>query len=358
MGFLNHKVFTKYISKNYIFYGSSILVARGAEYLVLLLAAGLVSKEIYGELEFYKKIIEVFSMLLAFGFPPLILSYTRSRNSKIYFLVLALIFVVALSILFSLALIPFEYSFLVLPLLFHAIFFHNGFLPVFVLVNYNSRYASIYKITVSVFFYAIILLLYYFDYFEYSFVIVNYILFPFFGIALFLLIRSYKIDFRKLRHYWKLFRKLLISTLTLVTSTFCNRIFLYSDIFIISILSMNANKEMAEYSFPLNIANALLLIPFTIIQVDIEKIKKDHKMTKITQNKVFKLTILSALLLCGVFFILIFTTHKEYQNTIFVFLCILVAKIFQAITVLLGTKIMIYKLYQKNLVYGHLLWVV
>ena len=38
------------------------------------------------ELEFYKKIIEVGANVLAFGFPALILSYTKSKESKIYYL--------------------------------------------------------------------------------------------------------------------------------------------------------------------------------------------------------------------------------------------------------------------------------
>lgn len=49
--------------------------------------------------------------------------------------------------------------------------------------------------------------------------------------------------------------------------------FMYSDIFVITLLSTQVNKEIADYSFPLNIANALLIIPFTLVQVDIEKIK-------------------------------------------------------------------------------------
>ena len=82
----------KYIQKNYLLYGGSIIVARGFEYVILFTAAGLLNKENYGELEYFKKLIEVVSSIFAFGFPALIISYTKSSSSKTYFYFLACYF--------------------------------------------------------------------------------------------------------------------------------------------------------------------------------------------------------------------------------------------------------------------------
>ncbi|MDD3773479.1 MAG: hypothetical protein PHC38_12625, partial [Weeksellaceae bacterium] len=90
-------------NKNYIFYGGSIVISRGLEYFMLFFAAGYLAKEDYGQLEFYKKIIEVGSSVLAFGFPALILSYTKSKESKVYFYILSIAFVLFLTIVLSLA---------------------------------------------------------------------------------------------------------------------------------------------------------------------------------------------------------------------------------------------------------------
>lgn len=73
---LKQSFFSNYLNKNYLLYGGSILISRGAEYLVLLIAAGLITKDSYGQLEFYKKIIEVLSILVAF--------WLSSFNFKLY----------------------------------------------------------------------------------------------------------------------------------------------------------------------------------------------------------------------------------------------------------------------------------
>lgn len=73
------------LKTRYLYYGGSIVVSRGLEYIVLFFAAHFLAKEDYGELEFYKKAVEIGSNILAFGFPALILSYTKSDESKIYF---------------------------------------------------------------------------------------------------------------------------------------------------------------------------------------------------------------------------------------------------------------------------------
>src|SRR5690606_41513439 len=91
------------IDKKYIYYGGSIVLSRGLEYFVLFFAAGYLAKEAYGQLEFYKKIMEEGSSDLAFGFPALILSYTKSKESKIYFYLLSISFV--LVFLFTLSIV-------------------------------------------------------------------------------------------------------------------------------------------------------------------------------------------------------------------------------------------------------------
>lgn len=341
---------SKIIPKKYIIYGSSIVIARGAEYLVLLIAAGATSKENYGQLEFYKKVIEVFSIVIAFGFPSLILSYTKSEQSKKYFFVLSLIFVSCLSVLIFFLLIPFDLAFLTIPFFFYAVFFQNGILQVFLLINKGSQQASFYKIISSIFFYAVILLLFYFNYYKYSFVIVNYILLPLGLLHLFFLIKSFDLVKDKLVRYWKLLKKLLASSFTLVMSNFANIMFMYTDIFVISVLSKEASREIADYSFPLNIANALMIIPLTMVQVDIEKIKKSELESLVTQKKIIVYTLFLSVLLIFLFFYLTNTGYSKYSNTTNIFLIILIAKTIQSFNVLLGTKIMIYKLYKLNLI--------
>src|SRR5690606_27518201 len=88
------------LNKNYIFYGGSIVISRGLEYFVLFFAAHYMTKDQYGELEYYKKFVEVGSSVIAFGFPALILSYTKSKESKIYFYLLSILFVLSLGSVF------------------------------------------------------------------------------------------------------------------------------------------------------------------------------------------------------------------------------------------------------------------
>jgi hypothetical protein len=45
----------------------------------------MLSKQDYGELEFYKRIIEFSSTILVFGLPTLLVTYSKSYRSKTYF---------------------------------------------------------------------------------------------------------------------------------------------------------------------------------------------------------------------------------------------------------------------------------
>ncbi len=193
--------------KKYAAYALSVIVSRGLEYFVLFYAAFYLSKEDYGELEFYKKIIELFAVALAFGLPSLLLTYTKSDNSKTHFTFLSFVYIFLLGIIITPILYFFNYEFLLVPILFHAIFFNNGIMPVFFITKSGSNIAAIYKSSVScVFYLGIFLLLQFSDKPNLSFVNVNYFIFPLaliFSIKLFM---GQNIGYRLLLKYFSLFK--------------------------------------------------------------------------------------------------------------------------------------------------------
>lgn len=332
-------------------YGSSIVFTRGLEYVVLFFAAGFLSKSDYGELEYYKKVIEVGSSVFAFGFPALIVSYTRSHKSKHYFFLLSLLFVISLAGIIGIFFSFFQLLFLIIPFIFYAIFFNGGITPAYLLVFKGSDYASYYKIVISVVFYSVVFAsIYFFNVSAFAYVNVNYVLIPFALLYVFGILYKQKILAGELKRYWGLFRKLLMSSFTLVVSNFANLMFLYTDIFIIKILSKEASIEIANYSFALNIANLLMLIPLTLVQVDIEQLKKDRKYVFVLNKKIIILVSVAAVLL--LFFYYIFTNNFfiDFKNTLSVFTIILVAKIFHSMSTLFGTNLLIAKLFKANLI--------
>jgi O-antigen/teichoic acid export membrane protein len=336
--------------KKYILYGSSILFSKGLEYIVLLVAPLYLAKESYGELEFYKKIIELGTAVLTFGLPTLILSYPRSAESKKYFTFISLLFITFLAILLSPLFIIFKYFFLLIPIYFHSVFFNNGIAPPFILTYKGSRLASFYKIIVSTLFYAIILCSIFLSFKpEFSFVYVNYILLPILMAYCIFFFKKNKILKSKLSKYWTLFKKLITSSFTIVISNFANMMFLYTDIIIIKVLSSSANTEIADYSFSLNISNALILIPLTLVQVDIEKLKANSKHGKTLNKKIIVFVLFLSVLLLLLFVLLTHTSFKNYKSTSVVFIIIIIAKIFQSLSVLYGTQIVINKFYKENL---------
>jgi len=336
--------------KKYIIYGSSIIATRALEYVVLFFAASYLAKEEYGELEYYKKVIEVGSSLFAFGFPALILSYTKSKDSKQYFFLLGSIFVVVLTLLLWPVLGFFHLAFLTIPFVFYALFFNGGIMQSFLLVSKGSNYASYYKIIVSILFYAIIYVsIRYFEVSGMAYVVVNYILFPVSLLHLFVLFVKQKLLLYKIKRYWRLFKKLLLNSLTLVVSNFANLMFLYTDIFIIKYLAENANVVIADYSFALNIANALMLIPITLVQVDIEKLKTNFLYMYTLQKKISILLVIATGFLIIVFYILTGTLYQDFQNVTTLFFIILAAKIIQGLTPVRGTLLVIQKRFRLNL---------
>ncbi len=339
------------IHKNYLIFGGSIIATRALEYIVLFFAAHYLSKDNYGELEYYKKIIEVGSSVFAFGFPALIISYTKSEESKKYFFFLSILFVLFLALILAPFLSLFNHFFLLIPFIFYAIFFNGGITPAFLLVKKGSNYASIYKIVVSFLFYIIIFIsLKYFNVTGKAYVFVTYILSPLTAIYLIYILLKQRLIKFKIKKYWKLFRKLLASSFTLVISNFANLMFLYTDIFIIKLLSNKANSEIADFSFALNIANMLLLIPLTLVQVDIEKLKNIQGHLNLLNKKIVLLILIASVFLIGFYKILIFSFFIDYNETFVLFLLILFAKVFHSLSTLFGTNLLIFKKYKENLI--------
>tara|TARA_R110000868_G_scaffold162747_1_gene394227 strand:+ start:2653 stop:3834 length:1182 start_codon:yes stop_codon:yes gene_type:complete len=338
------------LNKNYLIFGSAIIGTRALEYLVLFFAAHYLSKDNYGELEYYKKLIEVGSSVFAFGLPALIISYTKSRESKQYFFLLSVLFVLFIFILSIPILGLFNWLFLLIPFVFYALFFNGGITPAYLLVIKGSNYASIYKIIVSIFFYLILFIsIYYFDITAKAYVITSYFLLPLAIIYIIYEIYNQKIVKIKAQKYWGLFRKLLISSSTLVVSNFANLMFLYTDIFLIQMISENSKSEIADFSFALNIATMLLLIPITMVQVDIETLKSNKLYFSILNRKIFLLTIIFSVFLIGVYYFLINAFFDKYANTFYLFLVLLAAKLFHSFSSLFGTYLLILKKFKLNL---------
>src|SRR5690606_37849627 len=170
---------------------------------------------------------------------------------------------------------------------------------------------------ISLLFYGVVFIsIYYFDIAANAYVYVNYLLLPISFIHVATLFYREKILWQKVKRYWKLFKKLLLSSFTLVVSNFANMMFLYTDIFLIKLLSDNANVDIANYSFALNIGNMLLLIPMTLVQVDIEKLKNNYGYVRELNKKIIILVIILALALMILFYVLTTFFITSYSNII------------------------------------------
>ena len=338
------------IHKKYILYGFSIVFTRGFEMLVLLYAADYLSKSNYGNLEFYKKVIEVGSSFLAFGLPALIVSYTTNKQNKNYFYLLSVVFAIVLSVIVAPVLGALQLLILWVPLLFYALYFTGGITQNYLLVRRNSNVVSLYKILVSILFYSLVFMgIRYYMVSEYAFVYPAYFLIiP--GIILsFWLFYKEQIYWHQLKRYGRLFVNLLPSSLTLVVSNFANLMFLYTDIFIIKILSEQSNIDIADYSFSLNIANMLLLVPVTLVQVDIEKLKQSPKEVSILFRKILILVFVASLFLAIFYKYFTGLVFTKFIDTYWLFIIILVAKIFQSFAPVFGTYLAIKRKYVLNL---------
>lgn len=233
---------------------------------------------------------------------------------------------------------------------FYGLFFTGGIAQSYQIVHLGSNYASLYKIIVSILFYGLVFWLIYFLQVEgEAYIYPSLILLPVVLIYTYFDLKKSDIKFSRLRKYWKLFKKLLFSSFTLVVSNFANYMFLYTDIFIIKIISSNANTEIADFSFALNVASILLLISMTMIQVDIEKLKKNSAYFKILNKRILFSTLLLSLVLIMGYFILINNFYLKYNNTFLLFIIILIGKIFSSQANLYGTYLVILKKFKLNL---------
>lgn len=338
------------IHKKYILYGLSIIFIRGLEMLVLFYAAHFLSKSEYGDLEFYKKVIEVGSSFLAFGLPALIVSYTTNNQNKTYFYALSVVFAIAFSVIVAPVLGLFHLLILWIPLLFYALYFTGGVTQSYLLVRRNSDVVSLYKILVSILFYSLVFVaVRHFRISGYAFVFPAYfLLFPGLVLSFWLLYKEH-IRLGILKKYARLFFKLLPSSLTLVVSNFVNLMFLYTDIFIIKLLSGQPNIDIADYSFSLNVANMLLLIPLTLVQVDVEKLKQSSKEVNILFRKIVVLVLLASLFLAVFYKYITAWYFVKFADTMVLFLIILAAKTFQAFAPVFGTYLAIKRRYVLNL---------
>lgn len=333
----------------YIIYASSISIGRLSEYGVLFFAAYYLSKEDYGQLEFYKKAIELLSVGVAFGLPSFLFSYTKNSQNRIYLTLLSFGFI----FFFSMSLLPvfsvFQIEQLLIPAFFHAAFFTNGVLPVFIITHFGSKKASLYKTISTVIFNGVVFILILFTQNPaHAFIYVNYFLLVPSLVLLWLIFRNSNIVWNKTRKYFTLFKKQLLNSLTLVISNFSNMMFLYADIMLLKLLSNNPNIEIANYSFALNITTMLMLVPFTFVQVDIERIKKVNAITD-RAKKIFMATVLLMVVITLVYIVLINTYYTSYSSTLYIFGILLVAKLFQSQSVLYGAVILIKRKFKLNL---------
>ena len=333
----------------YFIYASSISIGRLSEYGVLFFAAYYLSKEDYGQLEFYKKAIELLSVVVAFGLPSFLFSYTKNSQNRIYLTLLSFGFV----FFFSISLLPvfsvFQIEQLLIPAFFHAAFFTNGVLPVFIITHFGSKKASLYKTISNVIFNGVVFILILFTQNPaHAFIYVNYFLLAPSLVLLWLIFRNSNIVWNKTRKYFTLFKKELLNSLTLVISNFSNMMFLYVDIMLLKLLSNNPNIEIANYSFALNITTMLMLVPFTFVQVDIERIKKVNAITD-RAKKIFMATALLMVVITLVYVVLINTYYSSYSSTVYIFGILLVAKLFQSQSVLYGATILIKRKFKLNL---------
>lgn len=291
------------------------------------------------------------SSVLAFGFPALILSYTKSKESKIYFYLLSIIFVLALLLSLSIVgLFSLNWFLLILAMGFYGMFFTGGISQSYQMVHLGSNFASVYKILISVLFYGGVFCLIYFTGIKgEAYLYPAIFLLPIMLLYTYFDFKKIKLELRKLKRYWELFRKLLLNSFTLVVSNFANLMFLYTDILLIKILSKSANTEIADFSFALNVVSVLLIVSTTLIQVDIEKLKNKKNYVFALQKKILILTLVLSLFLMFTYYIIINNFYLHFKETFTLFLILLIGKIFSSQASLYGTNLVILKKFRLNL---------
>lgn len=347
--------FKKIRRSGYLLYGASTVFGRGLEYVMLILAAALCTPEAYGEFEFFKKVIEFSSILVAFGTPTLLLTYTKGEFSRVNLTAVSLFF----SIFITAILFPIYYIFhvehLVLPTLFFATLYYSGsIIQSFFVVSKGSNYSAWYKIAGSTVFNGILIFyLWSYNASSNAIVVVSNICLVVFGFFVIGIFRSYYLKgmLRHIKRYIKLFYNILYGSFSMVMNNFINIAFIYTDIFIIKYLSETdqANVLIGQYSFPLNIANALVIIPITIAHVDIEAIKKNVALFKkvVERNRLGLLVGLIGLPF--VYAIVLWITDDKYAGTWLLFIILVLAKFVQSLSIPYGMMVVLKKEFTFNL---------
>lgn len=331
------KTFRKHT--DYLYYFSSIVLGRGLEYLWFFIISYYATKKQYGEFELYKKIIEFFAVFVSLGFPALIITYARSKEQKADFFVTGFLLSVLLTL--AAALLSFllgkNYFFLIVPVLFFTIFhYSNSIYQAYNLVERGSKYASLYKGIVSIFFTASVLI--FFFIIEDKELALIYCTYPLLLIGTIYFIKNFSFQ-RVINSYNNIAHTLktqLYNGSVLFLSTLVNTSLLAIDIFIISYYSGNVDGKLADYSFPLMIANILLIIPLTLTNVDVEKYKMKHLFFTESLKKNNYFTLACAVFVFVFYWVLVKYFYIDYENTIWLFSIILVGKVIQSITIPFG----------------------
>ena len=86
----------------------------------------------------------------------------------------------------------------------------------------------------------------------------------------------------------------------------------------------------------------------TLVQVDIERLKSDKRYVKRLNKNITYLVLLSALILIFIFYLLTGYIFTSFEDMFVLFLLILVSKIFQALSTLYGTMIVVKKRFKTN----------
>ncbi len=331
--------------RRYIFYSSSILFGRGLEYLWFFIISYYATKEQYGTFEFYRRIIEFFAVFASFGFPALMMTYSKGKKEKNKFFIAGMFLSFSITIFTGIALLLFgiNYLFLIVPILFYSIFhYSNSIYQAYNLVQKGSKYAAIYKSIVSILFTVSILISFFII--EEKELAIIYCTFPLLLLGMVYFFNDFNFQTIKngCQSLWETLRIQFVNGGVLFLTTVANTFFLTIDVLIIGYYSGTSTPKLAEYNFPLMIASTLLIIPMTMTNVDIENYKLSHTkfLSSLKKNTVF--TLIASLFVFGFYLLLINSFYPDYKNTMLIFSIILASKIVQSITapygVYLGTK--------------------
>jgi O-antigen/teichoic acid export membrane protein len=331
------------------------LFGRGVEYLLFFFLAYDMSQRDFGEFEFYKKVLEFGSVFAAFGTNSLILTYTRGIQVKVNFLIFSCLLSLGIVLMVSPLLYGYGYLFLAIPLIYFAQFHHaNSIIQAFGLVTYGSKNNAFYKIIVA-FIFSAFTLFFYFSITEKSKALV-YASYPLYGMGimylLFVLRRHWQFDgILKIKTFFKLFIGQLGNMAALIAGNISNVAFLVTDIFVIRYMAKSedlALVEVAIYSFALTIASLIIIIPNTILSVDLEKMKYNLDAFDAAKQKIVKLNLIIIPIVFIGYALGVTYIYTNYNGTLMLFGLILVSKFLQILGMPYGTYLSIKRKYVLN----------